>query len=103
VAHYKILAKQQYLRHEKTKCMQIFLIIDLRTLALLIEYDKIKLMLDKLTHTFKKHLYYFLEKFGVLKCFIAFLEEFCNPLFRKCHSRQCSMANREILGQHWSI
>ena len=59
--------------------MQIFLIIDLRTLALLIEYDKIKLMLDKLTHTFKKHFYYFLENCGVLKCFIAFQKKFVAP------------------------
>jgi len=63
--------------------MQIFLIIDLSTFALLTEYDKIKLMLDKLTHTFKKHFYYFLENFGVLKCFIAFLEEFCSPPIQK--------------------
>jgi len=47
--------------------------------------------------------YYYLENFGVLKCFIAFLEEFCSPPFRKCHSRQCSMTTREILGQHWSV
>jgi len=36
--------------------MQIFLIIDLTTLALLIEYDKVKLMLDKLTHIQKTFL-----------------------------------------------
>ena len=57
-------------------------------------------MLDKLTYTFKKHFYYFLENFGFLKCFIAFLDEFCSPMFRKCYSRQYSMATREFLGQH---
>ena len=60
-------------------------------------------MLDKLTYTFKKHFYYFLENFGFLKCFIAFLEEFSSPMFRKCYSRQYSMATREFLGQHFSV